>query len=500
LLSDPNLSAPSNASSFLSSLRYNNKDRPPFLVQVQSTLESSPPHPLHISRILSQILPRDILEIRKLGLGKVIVQLNSYETANRLVNNKSLTASNLKAFIPSYRVLRTGVVRDIPQDVSLETLKESISSPIKILEIHRLNRRLKSGNDIQYVPSRTLCIKFSGQVLPRFIYFYNCRYPVSPFIPKTRICFSCFRIGHLSKSCKSRPRCLHCGEPQHTTAENCPSKHLPVKCINCGGDHLATSHDCPKVLHHKTALSLASTENIPLAEASRLVSSSPPYSSGSTSSVPPDPRFDFINFPYLPRQRPLSVSDPDISLSNRFSPLSNLLTSKDPSSLLNSSPYSSVARNPNPNFTLKPNYHPYNRPQPVFPPPPRSSPNSTPGSVNVSRHPYSKVHKDLLLNPNGRATSPSTSHSIPPLLSQPLFQEPNVSPSYPDTHLADIHRLLTSHSEMLRHLYDLLGGILPVNHATTHETHHPSLNSDPPLPSQDSQYLSPRSLALPTYP
>jgi len=356
--------------------------------------------------------------------------LNSYEIANRLVNNKFLIASNLKAFISSYRVLRTGVVRDIPQDISLETLKESISSPIKILEIHRLNRRLKSGNDIQYVPSRTLCIKFSGQVLPRFIYFYNCRYPVSPFIPKTRICFSCFRVGHLSKSCKSRLRCLHCGEPQHTAAENCPSKHLSVKYINCGGDHL-TSHDCPKILHHKTALSLASTENISLAEASRLVSSSSPYSSGSPPSVPPDPRFDFINFPYLPRQRPFSVSDPDIFLSNRFSPLSNLPTSKDPSLLLNSSPYSSVAKNPNSNSTLNPNYYLHNRRQPVPPPPPRS--NSTPGysssPANVSRHP--KAHKDLLLNPNGRVTSPTTNHSVPPYspnlfsknpMSHPLIQ------------------------------------------------------------------------------
>jgi len=106
-------STPSNTSPSLLTLRYNNKDRPPYVVQVQSTLESSPPHPFHISKTLSQIYPREILEIRKLGLGKVLVQLNSYESANRLVNNHSLIASNLKAFIPSYRVLRTGIVRDM---------------------------------------------------------------------------------------------------------------------------------------------------------------------------------------------------------------------------------------------------------------------------------------------------------------------------------------------------------------------------------------------------
>jgi len=316
----PDLPTPalSNTLSSSLSLRYNNKDRPPYVVQVQSTLESSPPHPFHISRTLSQIYPREILEIRKLGLGKVLVQLNSYESANRLVNNHSLTASDLKAFIPPYRVLRTGIVRDIPQDVSLETLKECTSSPIKILELHRLNRRLKSGNDIQYVPSRTLCIKFAGQSLPNFIYFHNCR-SCLPFIPKTRICFS-FRVGHLSKSCKGRPRCLHCGEPQHPATEVCPAKHSSSKCINCGGGHLAISHECPKVLTHRMALSLAATENIPFVDALRSVCSSFP----STPTSITDPRMDFRNFPSLPCRR-TSRSLPHFFSSNSFSSLSNLL-------------------------------------------------------------------------------------------------------------------------------------------------------------------------------
>jgi len=79
---DLTLPAPLNASPSLSSLRYTNKDRLPYVIQVQLTLESTSPHPLHISRILSQIFPREILEIRKLGFGKVLVQLSSYETAN----------------------------------------------------------------------------------------------------------------------------------------------------------------------------------------------------------------------------------------------------------------------------------------------------------------------------------------------------------------------------------------------------------------------------------
>jgi len=495
LHSDPSASASSNVSLSSLSLRYNNKDRPPYVVQVQSTVESSPPHPFYISRILSQIYPREILEIRKLGLGKVLVQLNSYESANRLVNNHSLTASNLRAFIPSYRVLRTGVVRDIPQDVSIETLKECISSPIKILEIHRLNRRLKTGNDIQYVPSRTLCVKFAGQFLPNFIYFHNCRFSVSPFIPKTRICFSCFRVGHLSKTCKGRPRCLHCGELQHSAAEACPSKHSPARCINCGGDHLATSHECPRVLHHKTALSLAATENISLTEALRLVNSSPPYSSGSPSSNPQDPRFDFTNFPYLPRQRPSPISDPDISLSNRFSPLSNLSPSSNDLSFYSSisKPYSLAAKNSN----LNPS-HSLNRPHPSSRSNLISGHSGSPASV--LRHPYPKAHRDLLLNPNGRTSSSAINSSALLPSSQPLPQELNTSPPHSDSSLADIHRLLISHSKLLRHLYDLLGGSFPPLPVVVHDTSRPSLIPSLPPSFQEPHHPSLRSHASPTPP
>jgi len=123
--------------------RYNSKDLPPFIAQVQSIQESAFSHPLHISRTLSNILPRGILEIRKSGRGKVLVQTNTYEVTNRLVDNKSLSAHNLKAFIPSYRILRCGIVRDIPQDFSADIIKEFISSPIKILDLHRLNHRVK---------------------------------------------------------------------------------------------------------------------------------------------------------------------------------------------------------------------------------------------------------------------------------------------------------------------------------------------------------------------
>jgi len=319
LSSQSDSSAPNAALAF----RYHSRDKPPFIVQVQPLQESDSInlHPLHISRILSQIHPRGVLEIKKTGRNRILAQMSTYEAANRLLDDKSLAARNLKAFVPTHRILRTGVIRDVPQDFTIEMLKESIASPVKVIDIHRLNRRTKIDNEIKYSPSRTVCIKFSGQLLPNYVYLYNCRYSVSPYIPKARICFNCFKVGHVSKTCKGKSRCVYCGNDKHasTSSNVCSSAQPPYSCINCSGDHLATSHLCPEVIRHKMVLSLASTQNIPYSEARKSVFS---HSSDSSSPQLSDPRFDFRNFPNLPNHRS-NLTTPNFETYNRFSVLQN---------------------------------------------------------------------------------------------------------------------------------------------------------------------------------
>jgi len=303
-------------------------------------LDSISLHPLHISRTLSQIYPRGVLEIRKIGRNKIVAEMCTYKAANRLVENKSLIDRNLKAFIPLHRILRTGVIRDVPQDFTTEMLRESIASPIKVLDIHRLNRKVRIENEIKYLPSRTVCVKFSGQSLPEYIYLYDCRYAVSPYVPKARICFSCFRVGHVSKLCKSRPRCLLCGEVKHTFPELCSRAQGPQVCINCSGSHLATSHLCPHVVKHKMTLSLASTQNIPYSEAKKSVN----FLGYNTNSLQiSDPRYDYVNYP---NTLSLSAKSSPLSFetSNKFLPLFNLGNSSTNSNSSPSASFSSIAK------------------------------------------------------------------------------------------------------------------------------------------------------------
>jgi len=173
--------------------------------------------------------------------------MSSVTAANNLVLNSNLEKENLKAFIPVYRTIRSGIVKGISQHYEDANLLEFFNAPFKVVEIKRLNRRIRVNGETKYIPSRTVCIKFAGQILLKYVFFCRTCHEVFLFVPKVKICFSCFRVGHISKACKGKLRCIFCSKDAHDSNESCSDKNNKPKCINCHGDHLASLHDCPIV-------------------------------------------------------------------------------------------------------------------------------------------------------------------------------------------------------------------------------------------------------------
>jgi len=321
----------SNPSEKVKSL-YSNSDCSPYIIHVYShseDLSSKPAHPLLISRTLSQIAYSDIKEIKRIRRGKILAEMKSAKTANSLIQN-SLEKENLKAFIPTYRTIRTGIVKDIPQHFDETKLLQFFDSPFKVTEVKRLNRRMRINGEIKYIPSRIICLKFAGQILPKYVFFCRNRYEVFPFVFKVKICFTCYRIGHMSKNCRGKPRCIFCGGDAHDSASSYSSKNDNPSCINCHSGHLATSHDCPMIIKHKMILSLAASENIPLIEAKRKVLQ------GTT--VPKNIVYDYNNFPLLNTNKSNSSNNNsyhshnqtfNIPQYNRFSVLNTFNNSDD---------------------------------------------------------------------------------------------------------------------------------------------------------------------------
>jgi len=216
--------------------------------------------------------------------------------------------------------------------------------------VKRLNRCTKIDGEIKYIPSRTVCLKFAGQILPKYVFLCRNRCEVYPYISKVKVCFSCHRIGHISKNCKSKSRCLFCGDDVHEPPSVCPKKDDNPLCINCKGEHLANSRDCPLIIKHRMILSLAASENIPLIEAKRKILQSTTY--------PRDIRYDYNNFPLLNSTKSphnnnnnnstphnLQIHTPNVPQYNRFSILDTI--SSSPNSSENSPPsFSSLLHNP----------------------------------------------------------------------------------------------------------------------------------------------------------
>ncbi|KYM96258.1 hypothetical protein ALC62_13074 [Cyphomyrmex costatus] len=148
--------------------------------------------------------------------------------------------------------------------------------------------------------------------MPNEVALFNALYSVDPYVPKARICYVCYRAGHIGKDCKStKPRCLYCGG-DHDRSFECEGKRQPKKCINCGGEHLATSFDCLVIKQYKEAIKLAAYNNIPNIEARKIVMAN---RQGNTSNLSTNPR----NFPYLSGSQRHSLDD--FASYNRFSPL-----------------------------------------------------------------------------------------------------------------------------------------------------------------------------------
>ncbi|KYN12065.1 hypothetical protein ALC57_15774 [Trachymyrmex cornetzi] len=116
-----------------------------------------------------------------------------------------------------------------------------------------MRRSLKDGK-VEIVPSRSVCIKFAGQIMPKFVFLFHTKHDVSCYVPKIRICYNCYRVGHISKACRSNARCMRCGEAPHQDDKDCNQKDAPPsppRCINCNGGHLPTSNKCSLIIRQK---------------------------------------------------------------------------------------------------------------------------------------------------------------------------------------------------------------------------------------------------------
>lgn len=251
---------------------YEHNDQGPFIVFIENLItnkEARTINDIRIGKLMkAKNLTKDIIELRQTGRQRIKISFSNKISANSLVNDINLVTENLKAFIPSQFIQRIGIVKNIETDISNEELIENSQCPEKI-SIKETNRFFKTirtmGKDDKKIPLTTVKIIFSGQQLPEYVYIYNVKRKVQPYIFSVTQCFKCLRYGHTKKNCKSKTsNCQNCGEVHDLSNGKCEKMK---RCVNCKEQHISVNNECTEFIRQKAIKNIMSLQNLTFGEA-----------------------------------------------------------------------------------------------------------------------------------------------------------------------------------------------------------------------------------------
>ncbi|XP_036347411.1 uncharacterized protein LOC118756774 [Rhagoletis pomonella] len=170
----------------------------------------------------------DIDYIFSLGRSLYKITFKNTYAANNFVLDDKLCKRGLKPFIPNTALEMYGVIRGVPLCFSETDFIKEAKSSIPIRSAKRFMRKDPTTNEL--TPTTTLKVGFYGNEIPKTVVYEYTKLNVDFYIPPLRQCKKCGRLGHTMMSCKSKARCLKCGNSE------CSSECNINKCILCGNE------------------------------------------------------------------------------------------------------------------------------------------------------------------------------------------------------------------------------------------------------------------------
>ena len=154
-----------------------------------------------------------------------------------------------KAFQTNKQQTKSLAVKGVPTDISDSEFKE-------FLDLNKITfakaERLKSKKDGRVLPIFRLEISDPTEAEALISQNLVCHvtgivYKVEEFQAPISImqCYNCQCFGHSAKTCRSKQKCLICGE--NHSHKGCPSReYRKPTCANCKGPHIGSYKGCPE--------------------------------------------------------------------------------------------------------------------------------------------------------------------------------------------------------------------------------------------------------------
>ena len=198
-----------------------------------------------------------ISKVKALQKGDLLVVGDSPRDAVILQSEPKVKAAlgqNVRVSLPkAYQTIKKTnkclVVKGVPTDLTDAEFKE-------FLDLNKISyakaERYKSKRDGRILPMFQLEISDPAEAEALLSQNLMCNvtgivYKVEEFRQpiSVRQCFNCQCFGHSAQNCKSKQKCVICGE--NHSHKGCPKKEAKQpKCANCSGPHVASYKGCPE--------------------------------------------------------------------------------------------------------------------------------------------------------------------------------------------------------------------------------------------------------------
>jgi hypothetical protein len=227
------------------------------------TCKSTLPKRFALSKLLRDHDVTNVVKVKYINPYKVHLHFDSEPSAERFLSNPVFADKYGWRSLRTYEVgLSYGIVRDIDLGLQENEVMENMTSDVEIVTLKRLNKR--NTEESGWVESEVMRICFKGATLPPYIYLFEVRTKIEPYIFPVSQCSKCWRFGHTQKLCPKRITCPKC------TGNHANCETTTYKCRNCAGNHMALDKSCPMYQKEKSIRDIMSESNVTYKKAAEM--------------------------------------------------------------------------------------------------------------------------------------------------------------------------------------------------------------------------------------